>query len=138
MKERGVFSLNIEYQDYSSFAELYSLTADILGDYSLNGSNIDSLFISILNNITRDKIGTSDGILAAFKSDVEGARYSMYKNHSLVSQEVKGFVSKLHYYIEQNIAPINDFLQGCNIQVNSDFAEISAMVNYDINSENIK
>ena len=62
---------------------------------------------------------------------------SIFPQQHYAEKEARNFVSKLQQHVEEYYEPINDFLQTYGIKVYQTFADVSELVGYTIDCENI-
>lgn len=126
-------------------SELYKEIADLIASIQLRGSDDTEFARGIVTNIglMRDNLSNSEVSINDFDklwlfNTLDTNYDTFYSNHFLKSRNILSFVRELQVYTEKNSGLlINDYLGNNNIKVLPMFAEISEIVGYIIDEDNI-
>tara|TARA_Y100000310_G_scaffold333763_1_gene411976 strand:+ start:6411 stop:6779 length:369 start_codon:yes stop_codon:yes gene_type:complete len=121
----------IDKSDYSFIADQIALSRGSAGKAFAHLINMQNdLSISSVDSEETDKVSMRNIINSVYLVTVE----EYYRPNAYVSR----FVEELQKHVDHHAGSVNGFLKDNGIRVLQDFADISSIVGFDIDIENIR
>lgn len=119
-------------------ANRYKTIADLINNAQDRGSEITRLIGNMSTYLFGSEILSVSIDRQKLESQIDTTLEVMTNFHQNYANLMKEFVFILQKYIDDNYSSVNDFLLDNNIQVKLVFADISEIVGYPIDAENIE
>lgn len=120
-----------------SVADYIFISASI-GTAQEQGDDMALRVLSMRDELDRSDIPEANFSLIQFRTFIDATYFELVASHVGIPREMLDMVKELQSHVSHHYGPVNDFLSSNNITVNQDFADISALAGYEIDSANIE
>lgn len=122
----------------STYSDFYKPVVDLIDSAQRRGSNIIDYVGQMLIDLGESEINSEDVDRQRLESQISTTYDILNTRHNEYTSAIKNFVFKLQQYTEDSYGSVNDFLRDEGVQVKTVFADISRVVGFSIDSDNIE
>jgi hypothetical protein len=120
------------------FIVLYKEVADLIDSAQRRGSNIVSFVDQMAIDLNNSDIQAEELDRERLDKQIKATSDILTERHSRYTVYMRNFVFQLEKYTDDNYISVNQFLSSNSIKVKTVFADISEVVGFPIDPENIE
>ena len=122
----------------STFSDFYKIVADLINDAQARGPNIVGYVNQMSLDLDSSEILEDEIERQRLDAQINATYEILTERYSDYTSKMKKFVFNLQKYVEDNYEDINDFIRESDFQVKAIFADISSIIGYPIDDDNIE
>ena len=120
------------------FNIFYKKIVDLIDSAQNRGVDIAEYVKQMSEDLDSSSIGADEIERQRLDSQIDATYEILVLRHEEYTTKMLEFVFKLQQYVDNNYSSVNDFLRDNSIQVKIVFADMSGVVGYQIDSDNIE